>query len=156
MEQLQRNQGYSLLYKLMGDEAGVGDILIFKHADESVSGLVKEIGAACKDAESRMEEFRKADHGLSFDETGLPVVEAKSRELASKSETRALLGSSGKEFEVRLIVTQIEAMGYGEDLAEALEDRENDPRHKAFLKGLAEQCGGFRERLLKLLGRAGG
>src|ERR1700722_11199685 len=51
------NQGYSLLYKLMDDEAGVSGILIIKHADDTVSGLVKEIGTACGTAKSRMDAF---------------------------------------------------------------------------------------------------
>jgi hypothetical protein len=140
----------------MSDEAGAPSILIFKHADPAVSGLVKEIGAACKDAKIKMEEFRKSDGGLNFDVAGLPAVEAKSRELANKREAGGLLASSGKEFEVHLIVTQIEAMGYGKDLAEAIGGQESDAARKAFLKQLAGECEGFRQRLLKLLGRAGG
>src|SRR5271155_1799482 len=89
----QRNEGYSLLYKLMGDEAGVNDILIIKHADESVSGLVKEIAAACGSAKTRMYEFRKSDHGLDYDTADLPAVEQKSREIESGIEARKLLGS---------------------------------------------------------------
>jgi hypothetical protein len=147
----QRNEGYSLLYKLMTDEAGVSDILIIKHADESVSGLVKEIATACGTAKARMEAFAKIDHGLDFNVADLPAVEQKSRDLESGFQEHSLLGSSGSEFQVRLIVTQVEAMGYGADLAKALEAHEPDAGRKAFLAGLAAQCEGFRERLLKLL-----
>jgi hypothetical protein len=147
----QRNEGYSLLYKLLSDEAGVSDILIIKHADEPVSSLVKEIATTCEAAKARMEAFRKTDRGLDYNVTDLPAVEQKSREVESGTQMRRLLGSSGKEFEVRLLVTQIEAMGYGSDLAKALEAHETDPGRKAFLTGLADQCEGFRERLVKEL-----
>jgi hypothetical protein len=147
----ERNEGYSLLDKLLSDEASVSDILIVKHADNSVSGLVKEIAAACGAAKNRMTAFRKLDRGLHYDLADLPTVEQKSRELESAVETRKLLDLRGSEFEVRLIVTQIEAMGYAADLAKALEAHEVDPIRKTFLTSLSDQCEAFRERLEKML-----
>ena len=116
----QRNQGYSLLYQLLSDESGVSKILILKHADEPVAGLVKEIASACKAAKKQMDDFHKADASTEFDVPDLPRVEQESRDLDSSIEEKELLFSSGKTFELRLIYSQAQAVEYGEVLCNAL------------------------------------
>jgi len=148
----QRDEGYALLYKLMSDESNVSKLLIIKHADEPIHGLVKEISDFAKDAKKQMDEFKKADGALSFDASGLPAAEQEARELTSKTDAKELLTSSGKVFELRLVFTQAQAMGYGADLSKAMETHEDNPSCKDFLTSVAQRCGQFRDRLMGVLG----
>jgi hypothetical protein len=143
-----RNQGYALLYELMGDESKVGQIFILKSAEPSVHDLVTQVGAYCKSTKSQLDAFAKADPHLAFNQTGLPETEQKSRDLESDRETKSLLLSTGQPFEERLLFTQAQAMGYASDLAAALVEQETDPARKDFLKNLSHRCGEFRDELM--------
>lgn len=145
------NEGYSLLYNLMDEESNVSKIFIIKRVDEAVSSPVKEIASACDTAKKQLDEYRKQDPALRYDVPSLPMVESRSRDLEGKTERNRLLGSSGKEFELRLIFTQSEAMNYANHLCTALAEKEHEPARKAFLQRLATQCREFHERLMKLL-----
>jgi hypothetical protein len=147
----QHNEGYSLLYKLMSDDSRVSGIFFLKHADESVGGLVKEIANFCDAAKKRMDEFPKSDRRIEFDVSDLPYMEQRSRDLQAKEDEKALLGSSGKEFELRLIYTQAQAMGYAVQLSDALAEQEDDPVRKSFLADVSRRCGAFHDSLMKLL-----
>jgi hypothetical protein len=147
----ERNEGYSLLYKLMGDESKVGGIFIIKHADDSVGGLVKEIGAACTGAKKQMDGYPGLNIRIEYDVTDLPKVEQESRDLEAKTQEKNLLTSSGKTFELRLVFTQAEAMEYAKNLCDALIAREDNAQIKAFLTALSLQCAGFHQRLMDLL-----
>jgi hypothetical protein len=147
----ERNEGYSLLYRLMGDESKVGEIFIIKHADDSVGGLVKEIGAACTGAKKQMEAYPAMNNRIEFDVPDLPKVEQESRDLEAKTQEKNLLMSSGKTFELRLVFTQAQAMEYAKDLCDALIAREDNVQIKAFLTALSLQCAGFHQRLMDLL-----
>ncbi len=147
----QRNQGYSLLYKLMSDESDVGKIFILKSADDSVKNLVKEIGGAAQSAKQRMDELAKQDGEIHFDVTDLPAIEQRGRDLQAKDDEHALLFSSGKDFELRLLFTQTQAVDYAMQLCRALDEIETDPARKSFLEGLEKQCGDFHDRSMKLM-----
>jgi hypothetical protein len=147
----QNNEGYSILYHLMSDEARVGGIFFIKKADESISAPIKEVSLACQAAKKRLEDFRAADNRLDFDVLDLPYVEQHSRDLEASDDRKRLLLSNGKSFEVELIFTQAQAMGYAIELSRALAEIETDPARKAFLLDLQQQCTAFHERLMKLL-----
>jgi hypothetical protein len=147
----EQNAGYSLLYKLMKDETDVKDLFLFKHADDSVGNLIREISNHCGAAKTEMDQFQKSDKQLDFDVPNLPQIEQESRDLARDEDTHQLLGSSGKTFELHLIFTQAQAMGYAGDLSKALANHENDPGRKLFLNNLSTQCGQYTDHLMDLL-----
>jgi hypothetical protein len=147
----ERNQGYSLLYKLMTDEANVSKLLILKHADEPLAGLVKEISAFCQSAKDQMDAFAKGDSRIEYDMTDLPVIEQESRDQTAKEDGIALLTSGGKEFELRLVFTQAQAMDYAAEVSSALAKHEDDPARQRFLKGLTVRYADFHRRLMELL-----
>ncbi|MGA3066570.1 MAG: hypothetical protein ABSF29_06960 [Tepidisphaeraceae bacterium] len=146
-----RNEGYSLLFKLMGDESDVGEIFFIKHADDSVGNLVREVGQTCKEAKAQLQAFAKTDDTVEFDEPDLPLIEQRSRKLTADWETRELLTSGEKDFELRLIFTQAQAMSYASELCKALYEIESDPSRKAFLSTLADRCDRLYDRLMALL-----
>jgi hypothetical protein len=147
----QKNEGYSILYKLMSDESQVGKIFIIKHADDSVGNLIRGVGDACTAASKQMDEFPKSDNRIEYDVSDLPYIEVKSRELAASETTKALLGSSGKEFELRLIFSQAQAMNYAHQLCDALAADEDNPDRKNFLTDLSQRCSGYYTSLMSML-----
>jgi hypothetical protein len=147
----ERNQGYSLLYKLMSDESNVGKLFFLKSADEPVKNLVKEIGAAAQATKKQLDDFAASDKHVEFDMTDLPAIEQRGRELEAKDQEKGLLFSSGNEFEVRLIFSQAEATGYAMQLCRALDEKEDNQARKLFLESQAKQFGDFHDRLMKML-----
>ena len=146
-----RNEGYSILHKLMDDESGVSKLLIIKHADEPLAGLVKQIAAACNSAKEEMDKWAASDKLIEFNVPDLPPAETAVRKQTADADTKALLFNSGKNFELRLAFTQIQAMNYGAELCRAIEPNEDDPGRKQFLTNLAKQCDGFSDQLMNLL-----
>jgi hypothetical protein len=146
-----RNEGYSLLYKLVSDDSDVDKIFIIKHADDSVVSIVKEIAALMQSSRKQLEDFRRNDAQLRFDVTDLPVVEQQSRELEADDQRNGLLFSGGATFQLRLIFAQLEAVSYGKQLAKTLLKDEDDPARKKFLTNFSQRCDAFHERLMSLL-----
>jgi len=147
----QKNEGYSILYKLMTQESDVAKIFIIKHASDQVGDVVKQVAATCQAAKAQMDEFPKKDKRVEYDVPDLPFIEQGSRDLAQKADTKALLGRSGKEFELELVFTQAQAMMYAHDVCEALASDEDDPLRKTFLTDLSTQCGRLADSLMQLL-----
>jgi hypothetical protein len=145
------NEGYSLLHGLMDDESNVSKIFIIKSASEPTKGLIKEIALACDDAKKQLDQFPYKNNRIEFDVPDLPKLEKESRDLESKADEKTLLGSSGKEFELQLILTQMQAMGYAVNLCKAIESHEQDPGRQAFLNNLQKQCQDFHDRLVGML-----
>jgi hypothetical protein len=147
----QQNQGYSLLYQLMRDESDVGKIFLFKHADDSVGNLVREIGHFCQAAKKQMDDFQKADNNLIYITPDLPPIEQQGRDLQKDDDTKALLFSSGKDFELRILFTQAQAMNYATQLSRALASNESNAARKSFLENMTKQTRDYHDRLMKLL-----
>lgn len=148
----QLNPGYSLLYKLMSDESDVGKIFFLKSADDATKSLVKEIGSAAQDAKKKMDFFIKQNNQLHYDTPNLPWVEQRSRDLQAKEdEHNLLMNSKGKNFELRVIFTQLEAMNYCKQLCKALDEKETAGNRKRFLEELANQSAGLSDRLMKMM-----
>ncbi len=134
----------------MSDESQVSKLLFLKRVGPSVGSVVKGISTTCEDAKKQMDGFAR-DGGINFQVSDLPAVEQRSRELQAKEESRLLLGSSGKDLELRLTFTQVEAMGYAMHLAQALAEREDNVARKAFLENLATRCAALRDQVMGLL-----
>jgi hypothetical protein len=148
---LQSNNGYSVLYKLMSDESNVDKILIIKHADEPLAGLVREVAQFCQSNKTQLDELRKRDPRLNFEMSALPAIELRARKLEADEQTRALLGGGGKEFELRLTFTQVQAMDYCQKLTQALAEHEQDASRKTFLTNTSQRSGEFRDTLMGLM-----
>ncbi len=146
-----RNEGYSLLYKLMSQESDVAKILIIKHADPPVADIIKEIANASDQARKELDLFHEKDRHLSFAMANLPEMEQKTRAAIQSTVTKQLLTSGGKTFERRLLFTQAESMNYAAHLAAVLRDQDNDPPRKKFLDALSQQCTVFHDQVVELL-----
>jgi hypothetical protein len=144
-------EGYGLLYKLVSDDSQVNGILIIKSAAAPVKSLVDKIAKTCKDAKSQLDDFARSDSLLHYDVRDLPAVEEESRTAEAGKEQGQLIGSSGKTFESRLLVSQVQAMSYASDLAKSLATHESDAGRKEFLNSLSGQCSDLSTEAMDLL-----
>jgi len=146
-----RNEGYSLLYQLLSQESDAAKLLIIKHADSPVAGIIKEIASTCGQAKKELEQFHEKDRHLNLEMTHLPEIEQKTRVAIESTVTKQLLFSSGKKFEVRFLFTQAEAMNYAAHLAKTLHEQEDNPLRKEFLVALSQRCTTLHDKAMNLL-----
>ena len=146
-----RDEGYSLLYSLADKQSNVGKILIIKKASAKVSAEIKEIAEVFSKAKERLDGFAKDDSGLNFKMEHLPSMEMKTRAAIQSTTTKDLLFSSGKTFELRLLLTQVQALDYASHLANQLADKEGNPKRKEFLTQFAKQCEEHHKQVVEMV-----
>ena len=147
-----RDEGYSLLYSLADKQSNVGKILIIKKASAKVSAEIKQIAEVFGKAKERLDGFAKEDSGLSFKMEHLPSMEEKTRAAIESTTTKDLLFSSGKAFELRLLLTQVQALDYASHLANQLADKEGNAKRKEFLTQFAKQCEEHHKQVVEMVG----
>jgi len=146
-----RDEGYSLLYTLASKQSNVGKILIIKSANAKVSAEIKQIAEVFSQAKERLDGFAKADGSLNFKMSHLPSMEEKTRAGIETTTTKDLLFSSGKTFELRLLLTQVEALSYASHLAGQLAAQDGNAKRKEFLTQFAKQCVQHHQQVVDLL-----
>lgn len=135
---LQVNQGYTLLYTLLDKDADVDKILLIKSADPRTEALIREIAAVCRAAIQRLRAFARDDPHLRFDSPSVPVVEQATRDAIESTVAKDLLSSWNEAFEVKLLLSQADAIGYGAHLAMTLRKFDTDGPRRAWLEQLSE------------------
>lgn len=145
------SQGYSLLYQLLSKQKDVDKLLLVKAEAGDVNSLVKRIAAVCAQGTEQMEKLSAADPTINLELEPLPAAEVAARKSIEGAKARALLLSGGKEFEVRLLLSQIEGMSYGTHLAATLAKGEEHPARKSYLEYLSDELRKLEENLLQLI-----
>ncbi|MDB6029690.1 MAG: hypothetical protein JWM16_28 [Verrucomicrobiales bacterium] len=143
--------GYALLFKLMDDERNVSKLLLVKRERAELNELVKAISRTAGDAYKEMEAFGKADPSLNLKVDGLPPAEVAARASISKATAWELLTDKGKDFELALLLTQEEALTYGEHLAVTVGVKEANGPREQFLRKLATDLAALRLRVKAML-----
>ncbi|HEV7926796.1 MAG TPA: hypothetical protein VGR14_15660 [Verrucomicrobiae bacterium] len=128
---LTRNNCYSLLHQLLDEQKDVSILRFIKKEHSDVKNLVQKIAAASGAASALLEDFAKHDPGLTLDDIGLPLGETATRDAIAWTEKKELLGHTGHEFELDLLLTQIEALSYASHLAKIAgeNDSQSDRAH---------------------------
>lgn len=122
-----RNNAYSLLHELLGQEKDVGLLRFIKSEQPVTKQLVKKIGATCGTNAKLLEKFAKDDPTLRLDDVRLPPAEVAVRESISTDRRKQLLSQTGATFDLTLLLTQVEALGYAAHLAKISEQFELKP-----------------------------
>lgn len=135
--------GYGSLAQLLGDERSVDKLLLVKSVSPETEQLVKDIAEISATAYDRLQELSKLPPAVATDwPSELPVVEAATRDsIATKTALDLLF--SADTFEVRLLMSQGQALRYGRFLIEAVAARDPNEARGEWLSGLAgeyEEC----------------
>jgi hypothetical protein len=145
--------GYALLYELLGQERHVSKLLIIKGERKELETVIDAIAAMCGKAHEQLDALAKADPGLNLTDNGLPPAEVRTREAIAATRRDQLLGASGGELELQLLLSQNEALTYMAHLADTLSRSEPDPARLAFVRQLWKDATRLQEDVLALVRR---
>ena len=147
----ERDAAYAILYELLDDEAQLDAILILKSSSPETELLIREIAASSAGMRDELKMMIDRDPDLTRTVTGLPVAEADARDRISNATASTLLTTSGEEFELLILITQEKAMSYGQHLAGALADQDDDQKRVESLRRMSSVMESFHGRTRDLL-----
>jgi hypothetical protein len=133
-----RNNCYSLLHQLLNDQKNVSLLRFIKREQEDVKTLVKKIATNSATGAKLLEEFARHDPSLNLDDIRLPPGKAATREAIASTKKKELLGQTGNEFELTLLLTQTEALSYAWHLAKVAGQNESQPDRAIALAGVSK------------------
>jgi hypothetical protein len=146
-----RNNCYSLLHQLLDEQKDVSILRFIKREHSDVKNLVKKIAAASGAGSKLLEEFARHDPSIDLDDIRLPPGEAATREAIASTEKKELLGQTGDEFELSLLLTQTEALSYAWHLAKVAGENESQPDRARALAGVSEDMKNLYQEVFALL-----
>jgi len=91
-----------------------------------------------------------AAHG-NLTSQGSPPVEVQTRQAIAKQKAKELIVEGGKEFELRLLLSQSEALTYGAHLAETVAKAESNQTRAGYLRQLAAELHGLQRKVVAIL-----
>jgi len=133
-----RNNCCSLLHQLLDEQKDVSLLRFIKREHPDVKNLVKKIAANSAAGAKLLEELAKHDPSLQLDDIRLPAGEAATREAIASTKKKELLGQTGNEFELTLLLTQTEALSYAWHLAKVAGENEPQPDRARVLAGVSQ------------------
>ncbi len=149
--QATRNNGYSLLHQLLDEQKDVSILRFIKREHTDVKNLVKKIAVNSATGAQLLEEFAKNDPSISLDDIWLPPGELATREAIASTKKKELLGQTGDEFELTLLLTQTAALSYAWHLAQVTGENEPQPDHARALAGISTDMQNLYQEVFTLL-----
>jgi hypothetical protein len=120
-----------------------------EHAD--VKKLVKQIATTSATGAVLLEQFAKDDPTINLDDLRLPPGETATRDAIASTKEKELLGQTGDRFELTLLLTQTEALGYAWHLAAVASLNEPQPDRAHALAGIAVDMDKLYQQVFVLL-----
>jgi hypothetical protein len=151
MAQATRNNGYSLLHQLLNEQKDVSILRFIKREHYDVRNLVKKIAAASGAGAELLEDFARRDPSVILKDIDLPPGEVATRESIAATKKKELLGQTGDDFELTLLLTQTEALSYAWHLAKVTGENEPQPERARALAGVSEDMKNLYQEVFALL-----
>ena len=145
------SHGYGRLHELMGQLREVDKILWNKGPSDPVRQLLKDIATTAEDAHKRIGELVKDDPAIDLDAVVSAELEEATRDAIASTTRNELLTSSGRTFELRMLVSQLESMRYGSHLAGQVAAADEQENRRAYVEQLSGQLESLRVRAFDLL-----
>ena len=133
-----RNNCCSLLHQLLDEQKDVSLLRFIKREHPDVKEQVKRIATVSGTGAKLLEEMARLDPSLRLDDFRLPSGEMATREAIAATKKKELLGHSGDEFELALLLTQTEALSYGWHLAKVASENDPQPDRVKALAGISQ------------------
>jgi len=131
-----RNNCCSLLHQLLNEQKDVSLLRFIKAERPEVKLLVKRIATTSGTAARLLEELARHDPSLRLDDFRLPPGELATRDAMAAAKQKELLSQTGDKFELALLLTQTEALGYAGHLAKVAAENEPQPERARALAGI--------------------
>jgi hypothetical protein len=146
-----RNNCYSLLHQLLDEQKDVSMLRFIKREHADVKDLVKKIAAASGADSEMLEQFAKHDPSLNLDDIALPPGEIATRAAMASSKKMELLGQTGDEFELTLLLSQSEALSYAWHLAKVAGENDPQPDRARALAGMGTNMENLSQEVFAML-----
>jgi coenzyme F420-reducing hydrogenase alpha subunit len=154
VSQREMNYGYGLLHHLCDQETQVDLIMMVKTTPPDVAQLAKEVSKSAKEDMSILGDLADHDPAIHFGEQGLPEIETETRaSIKDEKQHLLLFGTKGGDFAKTLVLTQIEASTYGENMAKVLANDETNPHRAEALRHIASHWETIKNKSYALLYR---
>ena len=135
----------------MNDEKDVSLLRFIKREPEEVKILVKKIATTSATGAKLLEKFADDDPTIKLDDLRLPSGETATREAIAATKQKELLGQTGDDFELSLLLTQAEALSYGWHLAKVAGENEPQPDRARALAGVSKDLENLYREVILLL-----
>jgi hypothetical protein len=122
--------GYALLYGITSKEKNLDMLLVVKTAGNPTKELVNKITILYSNLFDYLEGLEINRKKIAQVGNGLPVAETSSRVTIEQTKTKQLLGRSGREFDLTLLSSQIEALAYSSALLDNIAKNESSPSNR--------------------------
>jgi len=149
--QATRNNSYSLLHQLLNDQKNVSLLRFIKREESDVKNLVKRIAATSASGAKQLEEFARHDPSIRLDDLRLPPGEVATREAITATKKKELLGHTGDEFELSLLLTQAQALSYAWHLAKVATENDSEPERARVMAGVSSDMESLYHEVFALL-----
>jgi hypothetical protein len=136
--QATRNNCYSLLYQLLGQQEDVSFLRFIKHEHADVKHLTERIATASRGGERMLAEFAKQDHSVILYAIWLPPGEVKTRDAIAATDRHALLTETGQDLDLTLLFTQLQALNYASHLAGVIVQSDPNPERARKVAALGQ------------------
>ena len=148
----QRAQGYYTLKKILDQESNLSKVLIIKDPKTGIENFMKRVSEVSGKYNNELDQWFKQDPSLVAKSDGFPPIERKARNGIESATTKSMLLTGDKNFEVRVLVSQIQATDYLRNTFEALEETETSEKRKGRLKAGKEDYEKLMGEAYQLLG----
>jgi hypothetical protein len=152
LSQREMNNGYALLHSLCDEETQVDMIMMVKTTPPDVARLAKEISKSAKEDMATLDDMADHDPAIHFGQNGLPKIETQTRgSIKDQKQDLLVFKTKGSDFAKTLVLTQIEASTYGENMAKVMADDETDPHRAEALRHIASRWATIKNKAYALL-----
>ncbi|MDQ2696955.1 MAG: hypothetical protein M3Z21_16580 [Pseudomonadota bacterium] len=144
-------QGYTLLYEVVSKQKLSDKLLLIKIESDAVDAVIGEIAEDAARIEDQLKDIARQDPEIDLDRPILPEMEVRKRASVQAERLKDLLGSTGRDFERLLLLTQSGTLNQTRHLAREMVKAESDPQRKAFWEDVQRQYDDNYANLVQLL-----
>lgn len=146
-----RNNCYSLLHQLLDEQKDVSILRFIKAEHSDVKDLTKKIAAASGAGSKLLEAFARHDPSINLNDIRLPSGEAATREAIASTKKEELMGQTGDEFELTLLLSQSEALSYAWHLAKVASENDSQSDRARAVAGVSQDMKNLYQEVFALL-----
>jgi hypothetical protein len=144
-------EGYSLLYGTTSQQKDLKKLLSLKFESDAVDTLISELADYTGELSAQLEDMARRYPALTVDKQFLPVVEVKTREAISQETTAEFKSTKGKDFERRLLLNQLTALGQEKNMAKVMVELETAEERRAFWRKTQQRFETLHGKVWRLL-----
>lgn len=144
-------EGYSLLYGIASEQKEMKKLLLVKVESDPVDRMISDIADYTGELCVQLEDMARRYPALTIATQFLPEVEVKARESITSAATKTFLKTSGREFELELLLKQRSALEQEQHIAKVMVDIETAEERRVFWRSVDKRFGELRGDLETLL-----